>query len=790
MQLAASTQPQRLQPLGYNSLPACGVHSRVHHGVAKAKKAPRDALSGTAEAAAALRAAILPSLAAAAEAGAAEWAAVKDVRTLCAAFNRACTLGMAPGQRPRDSDPNRADLLHRTFAVLEAAYLPLVSRLRDAKSCVMPLWACAKAGYWGGKGLVVALLQRMGRDSGQLMRQSNSQDHGNVWWSLSEAPAEALEAADIEGLMAVSADSLLRMGVADISPQACSNVLLACARLRHCPGPLLHHLTACLAAQPAARCQELANGLYALGELCEDCGHTPRPQDLQRLAAEVVRRLPGGPGAAGSWGQQEGRGGFIPQALSNMLLGCSKLGYADPALLRPLADAAGVAARRSNEQDFANSLYALGVLGCIGPGYAPAVECLTLEVQQRLQLQPDAFRSQELSNILYALALLQPERGHHWGALVELLAAECKWRGFIDFSAQSVSNSAWALEKLGYRDQDWFSAAVAAAVRPDIMRAFTAQGLSSLWYVLALVRHRPVAALLEGTIAASEVLRTQARGQACSNLLWSLANLGGPYDSGLVELLVVRLVELLPKRGEVNEQAMTNSLWALTVMGPGAVPRYHYFVERLLREVARRWNDVETVAGDDSSVVEPFNTLELAQLWQVQQELLHADGCSELAGITAGHAASQKSFLLGAMRYAAEDRVKAEGATSNMQWQVVGALGRLARQRQAARAPLIAFIGEEQQAEGIWGRVDVVVGVVGGRQIAVEVDGPRHFLANEPHKRTRNGSTQLRDRQLERVFGAGNVVSVPYWEWGELGRDKARQEEYLLCLLRLSPGGP
>ncbi|PNH09525.1 hypothetical protein TSOC_003850 [Tetrabaena socialis] len=726
---------------------------------------------------------------------------------------------MAPGQRP---------LLHRILATLVAAYLPLVPQLATAKSCTMPLWACAKAGYWGG-GLAAALLQRLGRDSGALLQEATDQGHANVWLSLSAAPAEVYEAlGPTDELLGFSADSLLRMRVEDMGPQACSNVLLACSRLRYSRGDLLHHLTACLAAQPpAANHQAFANGLYALGELCEDCGHTPQPQDLRRLAAGVVGLLQA-PQCSVS------RGGYTAQAVSNMLLGCSKLGYSDPALLHPLAAAAGQAAGRMNEQALANSLYALGVLGCKDPAYAPAVQCLAAEVQQRLQQQPDvfipqalsnilyalallgckdsayapavqclaaevqkrlqrqpgAFKPQGLSNVLYALALLQPECGRQWSAVVELLAVECKQHSFAGFSAQGVSNSAWALEKLGYRsDQGLFAAAVVAAARPDMMRAFTAQGLSNLWLALARARHRPVAALLEGTIEASELLRTQATGQGCANMLWSLATLGAMYNRRLVDVLVKRLWELLPKRGELNGQDMANSLWALAAMGPDALFRYRRFVEQLLREVVGRWNELDPTAVGDGGV--PFAPAALVQLWQVQEELAHADGCGELAGILAaagGAAGSQQGSLLSAMQQVAiEDRGMVDGAMSDFQRQVVTGLGRLQRRQHLSEGvSSIASVSGEQVVEGMVGRVDVVVELAGGRRVALEVDGPWHFLANELHTRDRDGSTQLRDRQLERLFGVGNMVSVPYWEWGQLGRDEGAQEGYLLRLLGLA----
>ncbi|PNG99579.1 hypothetical protein TSOC_014638, partial [Tetrabaena socialis] len=315
----------------------------------------------------------LPSLAALVEVQVAGWAAAGDKNTFFAAFNKACKLGMVPNQRPRDDDPQRAQLLHHTLDTLEAAYLPLVTRLPAAKWCAGPLWSCAKAGYWGG-GLAEALLQRLGRGSGALMHKANGQEHANVWWSLSVAPEEVLQTGQAEEVLDASAKGLRQMGAASIGPQACSNVLLACARLQRSPTDLLHHLTACLAAQPdAAECQHLSNSLYALGKLREDCSHTPQPQDLQRLLDEVSRRLAGGLHVAGSSGREGGGGRFIPQELSNILLGCAKLGYTDLTLLQPLAVAAGEATGRMNGQDLSNSLYALAVLDCKDPAYAPAV---------------------------------------------------------------------------------------------------------------------------------------------------------------------------------------------------------------------------------------------------------------------------------------------------------------------------------------------------------------------------------------------------------------------------------
>jgi hypothetical protein len=71
--------------------------------------------------------------------------------------------------------------------------------------------------------------------------------------------------------------------------------------------------------------------------------------------------------------------------------------------------------------------------------------------------------------------------------------------------------------------------------------------------------------------------------------------------------------------------------------------------------------------------------------------------------------------------------------------------------------------------------LDAVV-VVEGRDVAVEVDGPSHFVGRTG---TPSGSTILKRRQLR---AAGwPLLSVPYWEWDALGKigNAAAKRAYL-----------
>ena len=71
-----------------------------------------------------------------------------------------------------------------------------------------------------------------------------------------------------------------------------------------------------------------------------------------------------------------------------------------------------------------------------------------------------------------------------------------------------------------------------------------------------------------------------------------------------------------------------------------------------------------------------------------------------------------------------------------------------------------------------------------GREVAIEVDGPSHFVGHAP-----TGATTLKRRQLRAAGWA--LLPVPYWEWDELeaewageGRQKAL-EAYLMNELRV-----
>ena len=108
--------------------------------------------------------------------------------------------------------------------------------------------------------------------------------------------------------------------------------------------------------------------------------------------------------------------------------------------------------------------------------------------------------------------------------------------------------------------------------------------------------------------------------------------------------------------------------------------------------------------------------------------------------------------------------VAEEGKPSRLQSEVANTLDAMGLSpRQEVRTPMGYSLDATVDVEGC--------------EVAVEVDGPSHFVGRVP-----NGATALKRRQLR---AAGwTLLSVPYWEWNDLGRDDLARRAYLTRALR------
>eukprot|EP00962_Isochrysis_galbana_P044958 scaffold17563_cov117-Isochrysis_galbana.AAC.1 len=220
--------------------------------------------------------------------------------------------------------------------------------------------------------------------------------------------------------------------------------------------------------------------------------------------------------------------------------------------------------------------------------------------------------------------------------------------------------------------------------------------------------------------------------------------------------------------GEFTEQALANTAWAFATAGHAApalldaiaaeaAPRVVEFKEQNLANMA--WS----FAADDSLssaalmpffgqyfghrcdvLAKRFSDEELSQLHQWW--LWYAGERGQTTGLPSQELLQRCRVAFSAWK----------ARPSRLQRQVGSTLSSLGLSPQE----------EVQTEEGY--SLDYVVEWC-GQQVAIEVDGPSHFVGRKP-----NGATLLKRRQLRHV--GWRLVSIPYWEWDELRKDLTAED--------------
>ena len=537
---------------------------------------------------------------------------------------------------------------------------------------------------------------------------------------------------------------------AQMAPQELSNSLYACGQLGFMPpaewSQRFWHASA--AKLGVFKPQELSNTLYACGQL----GVTP-PADW----------------LAHYWDTSEPKlGGFKPQELGNTLYACGQLGVAPPAQwLQCYWHASSPKLREFASVDCSMTLYACGQLGIVPP---------TDWLQLYWQVTASAlgrFKPQELSNTLHSCSkvLITPPLSwleRFWNASASKL---------VEFKVQELCNTIYASGQLSitpaaewlkqfwpvsasklreFKSQDFsntlYGCAQLAIVPPAIwleqywhvsaskLEEFKAQELSNTLYACGQLGITPPADWLQSFWLASSLKLREFNHQDLSITLYSFAQLDIKPPGDWLRCFSGSLEQLLP---EVGPQGVANSAHALATLGLWDAPLWPSLWKRLLH----------CLPCDDDLNPESFK--HARQLYQVLQAaamerpgLLCAPNPVQLA-------AARKSWIDGSVD---------ASRSSKLHNQVSAHLTRMG----------VAHTNERwcERAERI---IDIAIEGA-GTPIALEVDGPHHFLQDG----RQDGSTRLRNRML--AAHGWRVVVMDYRVWGGLNT-QARREEYLCSLL-------
>jgi len=414
------------------------------------------------------------------------------------------------------------------------------------------------------------------------------------------------------------------------------------------------------------------------------------------------------------------RSEFGPQELANTAWAFATAGLATPALFEAIAEEAAGRVREFNPQGMADTAWAFATAGHATPALLAAI---AEEASGRVR----EFKPQDLANTAWAFATA----GHAAPALFEAIAGESA--GCVRaFTPQALSNTAWAFATAGHAAPAHFDAiAEEAAGR---VRELNPQELANTAWAFATAGHA-APALFEAIAEEAAGRAHELNPQDLANTAWAFATAGHAAPA-LFEAIAE---EAAGRVREFTPQGLANTAWAYAASD-------HLAVESSLFD--------QRFACRCDALAPKFSIENLCQLHQWRLWYASERGCSDRLPGAALMARCDAAFRA------------SEVTVSRLQTQVAETL-----------VSLGASVQEEVVLEEGYS-LDLVVNWRGER-LAVEVDGPSHFVGREP-----TGATLLKRRQLEH-FG-WRLVSVPYWEWNEL-RDKAKEREqwaaYLSTLL-------
>ncbi|GLI68859.1 hypothetical protein VaNZ11_013404 [Volvox africanus] len=406
------------------------------------------------------------------------------------------------------------------------------------------------------------------------------------------------------------------------------------------------------------------------------------------------------------------------------------------------------------------------ILMCMGSGRARDERSLAHLCQALTQRPPSQLSCKDICICLTALQRLHGEdvlasqQPEVLAALAHLVDAII-FRGFSRptpacravpvFNHQEVSNAMFALGKLKY-----YSPAVLDALRDHAARGglegASAWDCTAILVGLAQLNYGGPEDGDRGTCGAR---RSQAGAQGARGRSHGAA--AGSGEEADVDLVYVLADTVARRARTAKSQDLANTLWALTVL-EGSLGRYRSTVTTLLDEVNRR--------GPAGKNPDGFNVDEQRQLWQVHREL---------GALPQPHPSLREDLV----RLGKLGMSEADHTYSRVQASFQSLLNAMYSSGRYPRLKDLLFEQELVPGGEQLMRIDVQAiierpcpgGGVEEHRVAVEFDGPFHFMVNEPFTTRIDGRTALRNRILTRYLGQENLVCVSMAEWVAASRE-------------------
>jgi len=548
-----------------------------------------------------------------------------------------------------------------------------------------------------------------------------------------------------------------QMGECDA--RALSNVVWACGKAGYADAALLDGCIAGLVGMtPGVQTQDVANVVYAAA-LLQKLDYRMNEQHAQQLVAALVQNV------------QQAK----TQEIANTLWAAASLGLAIPAQhAQGLVAALVQQGQRANAQEITNTLWAAATMGLTIPAQQ-SHELVAALVQQLQHAQP-----QSIANTMWAAATMGLTIPlHHARQLVEGLVHQVQHA-----KPQEIANTLWAAATMGLAIAAQDAQQLVAAVVQQAHHAKPQDFTNTLW--AAATMGLPIHAEHAQQLVAAVVQQVHhASPQDLSQTLWAAATLRLPIPAHDAQQLVAGVVQQAQHAKPLD---FANTAIALAKLGlndadlfdaPTAAARpdlLEQFESQHLcnfcwalgvadqRQLADHAVGLARQVGEDSmwrqTSAENWRQLHQAHLWVLAAQPKSQGLAGVLSPVQLQQCEDDRREQL--VKTGQQRRTKFEQSVYDCCCSEQLQQGVLSDCRQEALTEDGAL------------SVDVLAThTASGRRLAIEADGPTHFL--EPGRKL-TGETLARNRAL--AARGYVVVSVPWWEWGEV-RSESDRAAYL-----------
>ena len=418
-----------------------------------------------------------------------------------------------------------------------------------------------------------------------------------------------------------------------------------------------------------------------------------------------------------------------PQALANTIWAVAKLGLR-PAWLPLWFSVTQAKLPELAPQGLSNVVYSLALLDA-----KPSAEWLVeLWRVTKAVLTHDtvgrSFCSQQQSNLMYGLGVLRLRPPPDWMAAF-MAAQDGAAASDAPHTPQALCNILWGVATLGIAPPAaWLSRFEAATL--DQIPTFPAQALSNLLYAFGVLRFRPGGLWMRAFFAASRLRMDSFTPQHCCNIIHALACLCVVPRPRWVAAWCGRMLKLLSSNGGadggVTLQGVTVCLWALAVLQQYGCSAF-----------APLWARAEAAAP----------TLVASEPWA--SEALHSLYCVHLAAL-----AEAPGFL---RRPPAEQLLRAARA----EWGAVRArrTAKAVSREHAGVVKALTSLGVAHASEHVCEHteraIDIVLPV---QRVAIEVDGPQHFVMGDGGGVTGASALRCASRERELISSRSLFYSI------------------------------